>query len=58
MFKAIQVSQPLPAAGRRARNLDSALLESMIEVITRDGVIARAQQSMHGKVRGRIVVRT
>jgi len=58
MFKAIQVSQRPPAAGRRARDLDLVLPGWMIEVMTRDGVIAKAQQRMHGKVRGRIVVRT
>ncbi|MEO8857965.1 MAG: MDR family oxidoreductase [Burkholderiaceae bacterium] len=43
---------------RLARDLDPALLESMVEEVALDGAIAKAHQLMDGKVRGRIVVRT
>jgi acrylyl-CoA reductase (NADPH) len=40
-----------------ARDLDPALLESMIEEIPLEAAVDRAQDLMAGKVRGRIVVR-
>ena len=43
---------------RLARDLDPALLESMIEEIPLSAAIARASDLMNGTVRGRIVVRT
>jgi acrylyl-CoA reductase (NADPH) len=42
---------------RLARDLDPALLESMIEEVPLDQAVARAHDLMAGKVRGRIVVR-
>jgi putative YhdH/YhfP family quinone oxidoreductase len=42
---------------RLARDLDPALLERMIEEIPLEGAIAKAQDLMAGKVRGRVVVR-
>lgn len=41
---------------RLARDLNPALLESITEEIPLEQAIARAQDLMHGKVRGRIVV--
>lgn len=43
---------------RLARDLDVGKLESMIEEVPLGGAIAKAQQLMEGKVRGRVVVRT
>ncbi|MFM2037019.1 MAG: hypothetical protein RL459_2284 [Pseudomonadota bacterium] len=43
---------------RLARDLDPALLESMIEEVMLNDAIAKAQQLMDGQVRGRIVVKT
>jgi len=43
---------------RLARDLDPALLESMIEEVALAQAIARAGDLMDGKIRGRIVVRT
>ena len=43
---------------RLARDLDLALLETMIEEVPLEGAIAKAQQLMDGKVRGRVVVKT
>ena len=43
---------------RLARDLDPALLESMIEEVALPQAIARAADLMDGKIRGRIVVRT
>lgn len=43
---------------RLARDLDPALLESMIEEVGLHDAIAKAQQLMDGQVRGRIVVKT
>ncbi len=42
---------------RLARDLDPALLESMIDEVPLEGAIAKAQQLMAGQVRGRVVVR-
>ena len=42
---------------RLARDLDQTLLESMIEEVTLEGAIAKAEQLMAGQVRGRIVVK-
>ncbi len=42
---------------RLARDLDLAKLESMIDEVPLEGAIAKAQQLMDGKVRGRVVVR-
>ncbi len=42
---------------RLARDLDLTLLESMIDEVPLEGAIAKAQQLMDGKVRGRVVVR-
>ena len=42
---------------RLARDLDPALLESMVEEVALDDAIAKAQALMAGKVRGRVVVR-
>ena len=42
---------------RLARDLDPALLDSMVEEIPLDDAIARAADLMAGKVRGRLVVR-
>ncbi len=42
---------------RLARDLDPALLESMIDEVPLERAIAKAQQLMDGKVRGRVVVR-
>jgi acrylyl-CoA reductase (NADPH) len=54
------VMAPLPrrqeAWTRLARDLDPALLESMVEDIALDEAIARADDLMQGKVRGRLVV--
>ena len=56
------VMAPLPkrqrAWDRLARDLDLALLESMIEEVPLEGAIAKAQELMDGKVRGRVVVKT
>ena len=56
------VMAPLPkrqrAWDRLAKDLDLALLESMIEEVPLEGAIAKAQALMDGKVRGRVVVRT
>ena len=43
---------------RLAKDLDLALLETMIEEVPLEGAIAKAQQLMDGKVRGRVVVKT
>lgn len=42
---------------RLARDLDPALLESMVEEVDLDGAIDKAQALMAGRVRGRVVVR-
>jgi acrylyl-CoA reductase (NADPH) len=42
---------------RLARDLDPALLESMIDEVGLDAAIAKAHDLMSGSVRGRIVVR-
>jgi acrylyl-CoA reductase (NADPH) len=42
---------------RLARDLDVALLESMIEEVDLEGALEGAQRLMQGKVRGRLVVR-
>jgi acrylyl-CoA reductase (NADPH) len=42
---------------RLARDLDPALLEDMIDEVSLDGAIAKAQALMAGQVRGRVVVR-
>ena len=42
---------------RLATDLDVSKLEGMIDEITLDGAIAKAQDLMDGKVRGRVVVR-
>ncbi len=42
---------------RLARDLDPALLETMIEEVTLEDVVARAQDLLAGRVRGRVVVR-
>lgn len=42
---------------RLARDLDPALLESMIDEVPLEGAIAKAQELMAGQVRGRVVVR-
>jgi acrylyl-CoA reductase (NADPH) len=55
------VMAPLPkrqrAWDRLARDLDPALLESMIDEVPLEGAIAKAHDLMDGKVRGRVVVR-
>ncbi len=43
---------------RLARDLDPTLLESMIEEVPLDAAIAKAQDLMAGKVRGRVLVKT
>jgi acrylyl-CoA reductase (NADPH) len=45
------------AWNRLAQDLNPTLLESMIEEVPLEGAIAKAQQLMDGKVRGRIVVK-
>jgi acrylyl-CoA reductase (NADPH) len=45
------------AWARLARDLDPALLETMVEEVGLDGAIDAAQRLMAGQVRGRIVVR-
>jgi acrylyl-CoA reductase (NADPH) len=45
------------AWARLARDLDPALLESMIEEVPLEGAVQAAQRLMAGQVRGRIVVR-
>lgn len=42
---------------RLARDLDPALLETMIDEVPLSDAIARATDLMDGKVRGRVVVR-
>jgi acrylyl-CoA reductase (NADPH) len=42
---------------RLARDLDPALLETMIDEVPLEGAIAKAHDLMAGKVRGRVVVR-
>ena len=42
---------------RLARDLDPAVLESLVEEVPLQGAIAKAAELMDGKVRGRIVVR-
>jgi acrylyl-CoA reductase (NADPH) len=55
------VMAPLPkrqrAWARLARDLDPALLESMIEEIPLEAAIAKAHDLMAGKLRGRVVVK-
>ncbi len=55
------VMAPLPrrqeAWTRLARDLDPALLETIVEEIPLEAAIARAADLMQGKVRGRLVVR-
>jgi acrylyl-CoA reductase (NADPH) len=46
------------AWARLARDLDPSLLESMIEEVPLSGAIAKAQQLMDGRIRGRVVVKT
>lgn len=46
------------AWARLARDLDPALLETMMDEIPLTGAIAKAHALMDGKVRGRVVVRT
>ena len=52
---------PLPrreeAWSRLARDLDPALLESMIDEVPLAQAMARAEDLMAGRVRGRVVVR-
>ena len=43
---------------RLARDLDPALLESMVEEIPLEGAVAKAHELMAGRVRGRLVVKT
>ena len=45
------------AWARLARDLDPALLETMVEEVPLEGAIAAAQRLMAGQVRGRVVVR-
>jgi len=45
------------AWARLARDLDPALLESMVEEVPLEGAVEAAQRLMAGQVRGRIVVR-
>jgi acrylyl-CoA reductase (NADPH) len=45
------------AWSRLARDLDPALLETMIEEVPLEGALAAAQRLMAGQVRGRIVVK-
>jgi acrylyl-CoA reductase (NADPH) len=56
------VMAPLPkrqrAWDRLAKDLDLTLLESMVEEVPLEGAIAKAQDLMDGKVRGRVVVKT
>ncbi len=56
------VMAPLPkrqrAWDRLAQDLDLARLESMLEEVPLEGAIAKAQDLMDGKVRGRVVVKT
>ena len=56
------VMAPLPkrqrAWDRLAKDLDLALLETMIEEVPLEGAIAKAHELMDGKVRGRVVVKT
>ena len=52
-----QISQEAEGPRRLARDLDQTLLESMIEEVTLEGAIAKAEQLMAGQVRGRIVVK-
>ncbi len=56
------VMAPLPkrqrAWDRLAQDLDLARLESMIDEVPLVGAIAKAQELMDGKVRGRVVVKT
>jgi acrylyl-CoA reductase (NADPH) len=43
---------------RLARDLDPALLESMVEEVALTDAVAKAHQLMAGEVRGRVVVKT
>ena len=43
---------------RMARDLDPALLESMVEEIPLEGAVTKAHELMAGRVRGRLVVKT
>ena len=56
------VMAPLPrrqrAWERLARDLDPALLESMVEEVPLEDAIGKAHALMEGRVRGRVVVRT
>ena len=56
------VMAPLPkrqrAWDRLAKDLDLALLETMIDEVPLEGAIAKAHELMDGKVRGRVVVKT
>jgi acrylyl-CoA reductase (NADPH) len=56
------VMAPLPkrqrAWDRLASDLDVAKLESMIDEVPLEAAIAKAQDLMDGKVRGRVVVKT
>jgi acrylyl-CoA reductase (NADPH) len=42
---------------RLSRDLDPALLESMIDEVGLDQAVAKAHQLMAGQVRGRVVVK-
>jgi len=55
----VMAPQPLreQAWARLARDLDPALLETMVEEVPLEGAVAAAQRLMAGQVRGRIVVR-
>jgi acrylyl-CoA reductase (NADPH) len=46
------------AWARLARDLDPALLESMIEEVPLSGAVDKAHQLMEGAVRGRVIVKT
>ena len=43
---------------RLARDLDPALLESMIDEVPLTSAVAKAHDLMEGRVRGRVVVKT
>jgi acrylyl-CoA reductase (NADPH) len=43
---------------RLARDLDPALLESMVEEVSLKDAVAKAHQLMDGQIRGRVLVKT
>ena len=50
-------AEDLATADEAARDLDLALLDSLVEEVSLNDAIAKAGDLMDGKVRGRVVVR-